>query len=113
MAKALRQQSVLGSYLDPLADKAVVGAAIGALGWTGSIPPELGVCVLGRDALLVSAHFYHRYVEPSCTSAAIWCDLLQRLQSISMDTGTQLKCASCVALHLQGFSAGMEIQVCA
>ena len=60
LAKLLHQQSVLGSYLDPLADKAVVGAAIGALGWAGSIPPELAASVLGRDALLVSAHFYHR-----------------------------------------------------
>lgn len=60
LAKVLKQQSVLGSYLDPLADKAVVGAAIGALGWVGSIPAELVAGVVLRDALLVSAHFYHR-----------------------------------------------------
>lgn len=61
VAKTFNQQSVLGSYLDPLADKAVLCACFGALGWNGTLSPSLVTCVLSRDALLVLAHFYHRY----------------------------------------------------
>ena len=35
-ARRLSQPSVLGSYLDPLADKALICSVVGALGWTVS-----------------------------------------------------------------------------
>lgn len=64
IAKSFNQESVLGSYLDPLADKAVLCACFGALGWNGTLPPTLVGVVLSRDALLVLAHFYHRRESP-------------------------------------------------
>lgn len=63
IAKSFNQESVLGSYLDPLADKAMLCACFVALGWNGTLSPTLVGVVLSRDALLVLAHFYHRYVE--------------------------------------------------
>eukprot|EP00892_Ulva_mutabilis_P007613 jgi/Ulvmu1/5223/UM022_0016.1 len=60
VAKTFNQHSVVGSYLDPLADKAVLCACFGALGWNGALPSKLVTVVLSRDALLVLAHFYHR-----------------------------------------------------
>jgi phosphatidylglycerophosphate synthase len=47
------QGSVLGTYLDPLADKAVVCAVAAALAGVGALPAPLAVLVIGRDAALV------------------------------------------------------------
>jgi cardiolipin synthase len=48
------KDNVLGTYLDPLADKVLVGSVVGALGWTGALPAPLVALVLGRDAALVA-----------------------------------------------------------
>jgi cardiolipin synthase (CMP-forming) len=62
LAKRYHQESVLGSYLDPLADKAVVFFVVGALGWVGILsPPVVGV-LIGRDLLLVLGSLIHRCV---------------------------------------------------
>lgn len=49
--------TVLGSYLDPLADKVLVGCVVGALGYTGALPAPLVGVVLGRDAVLLGGAF--------------------------------------------------------
>ena len=54
------QSSVLGSYLDPIADKVLIACVIGALGFKSIISwPVVGV-IVSRDALLVVGGFYHR-----------------------------------------------------
>lgn len=60
-ARALGQNSVLGSYLDPLADKVLVGCVAGALGSQGLIPSWLAALVIGRDVGLVTAAFWARW----------------------------------------------------
>lgn len=37
-ARRFNQPSVIGSYLDPLADKVLICSVVGALGWTVSAP---------------------------------------------------------------------------
>ena len=64
VAKRLKQESVLGSYLDPLADKAVIVSVIGALGWTGVLSGPVVAVLLSRDILLVGGTALHR-----CASA--------------------------------------------
>ena len=54
LARRLGQTSVLGSYLDPLADKVLVGCTAGSLAYVGSLPPALVALMLGRDAALVA-----------------------------------------------------------
>lgn len=52
--------SVLGSYLDPLADKILIGSVVGALGYTGALPLPLVGIIVGRDAVLVAGSFWAR-----------------------------------------------------
>ncbi|KAL4516492.1 hypothetical protein Ndes2526B_g05089 [Nannochloris sp. 'desiccata'] len=52
-----RPSNVLGSYLDPLADKVLVGCVVGALGYTGTLPLPLVGVVLGRDVVLLGGAF--------------------------------------------------------
>lgn len=49
LAKRLNAHSEFGARLDPVADKALVGAVYFALGWIGLIPSWLVVMVVARD----------------------------------------------------------------
>lgn len=51
-ARAFRSQSLLGSFLDPLADKVLLACTAGALAWVGALGPLVTFVVVGRDALL-------------------------------------------------------------
>ncbi|MBL8807719.1 MAG: CDP-alcohol phosphatidyltransferase family protein [Rhodospirillales bacterium] len=53
LAKRFGWQSELGSYLDPLADKALLVSVFLVLGWTGHIPAWLAIMVVFRDLLIV------------------------------------------------------------
>lgn len=61
LARRLRQSSVFGSFLDPLADKALVGCVAGVLLYNGTMPAWLGAVVVGRDVILVSGSFLARW----------------------------------------------------
>ncbi|GFH10366.1 uncharacterized protein HaLaN_05666, partial [Haematococcus lacustris] len=61
LARRLGQSSVLGSYLDPLADKVLIGCVVGALASKGLVPAWLAVLVLGRDVGLVAGMALHRW----------------------------------------------------
>jgi cardiolipin synthase len=54
LAKRLDARSVLGSYLDPLADKLLLIAIYLLLGREGHIPAWLVVLVIARDAALLA-----------------------------------------------------------
>lgn len=59
-ARRFNQPSVVGSYLDPLADKVLICSVVGALGWSGVLPgPVVGI-IVGRDVLLVTGAFAAR-----------------------------------------------------
>ncbi len=51
-ARRLGQITLLGAYLDPLADKLLVSVVYVALGISGHLPPWLAVLVVSRDLLL-------------------------------------------------------------
>jgi cardiolipin synthase len=53
LAKAFGKTTTLGSYLDPIADKALVVAVYVTLGVQGEIPSWLVILVVFRDALIV------------------------------------------------------------
>jgi len=48
------QASLLGAFLDPLADKALLAASVLPLAATGGLHPALAALVVGRDAALVA-----------------------------------------------------------
>ncbi|CAL7951122.1 unnamed protein product [Xylocopa violacea] len=55
------QASKLGSFLDPVADKLLMGTLFSSLTWVGLIPIPLTCLVLARDVALVTAASYIRY----------------------------------------------------
>ena len=58
LARRFKWNSKLGSLLDPLADKILVGSLTVAFTASGSILPSTGLLILGRDAgLLLSSCF--------------------------------------------------------
>lgn len=60
IAKNYNQSSVLGSFLDPFADKVLVTALAVPLAMQGFLPMPLVVTVVGRDALLIGGSFIMR-----------------------------------------------------
>ncbi|ODN02334.1 Cardiolipin synthase (CMP-forming) [Orchesella cincta] len=55
------QSTVMGSFLDPMADKILVGTLFLSLTYMDLIPVPLTVLIVGRDAILIAAGFYIRY----------------------------------------------------
>ncbi|XP_060082970.1 cardiolipin synthase (CMP-forming)-like [Ylistrum balloti] len=56
------QQSVLGSVIDPIADKLLVSILTVTLTIAGLLPVPLTFVIIGRDLLLICAGFYLRYI---------------------------------------------------
>jgi len=52
-ARVLNQQTVLGSYLDPLADKALLASCLVTLSIKGVIPGWFTVVVISRDLIIL------------------------------------------------------------
>jgi cardiolipin synthase len=53
VARMTGQQTPLGSYLDPLADKLLVGCSYLMLAFISAIPPWLVVLVVSRDVIIL------------------------------------------------------------
>lgn len=60
VARRFNQASIIGSYLDPLADKVLIASASVALVWTGGLPWWAVFVMVGRDAGLVVGGLLHR-----------------------------------------------------
>eukprot|EP00241_Pyramimonas_parkeae_P023244 CAMPEP_0114277862 /NCGR_PEP_ID=MMETSP0059-20121206/1024_1 /TAXON_ID=36894 /ORGANISM="Pyramimonas parkeae, Strain CCMP726" /LENGTH=263 /DNA_ID=CAMNT_0001398011 /DNA_START=69 /DNA_END=857 /DNA_ORIENTATION=+ len=60
VAKGYDFQSVLGSYLDPLADKALIVAVSLAIAKAGLLPAWVIATFVGRDVILTVGAFAHR-----------------------------------------------------
>jgi cardiolipin synthase len=52
IARLFNQKSILGSYLDPIADKLILSGSFVVLAVREFIPPWLGVTVISRDVLI-------------------------------------------------------------
>ncbi|RLN73217.1 hypothetical protein BBJ28_00015164 [Nothophytophthora sp. Chile5] len=60
IARTFKQESIVGSFLDPFADKLLIGTLSLSMMWTGLLPWPLVTLIFGRDVLLISGTFYHR-----------------------------------------------------
>eukprot|EP00878_Enallax_costatus_P030342 GHUV01033032.1.p1 GENE.GHUV01033032.1~~GHUV01033032.1.p1 ORF type:complete len:384 (+),score=103.25 GHUV01033032.1:300-1451(+) len=60
LARQMGHTSKLGSYLDPLADKILIGSVVGTMGYLGMLPGWLAVVVVGRDAAQVTGMMWYR-----------------------------------------------------
>ena len=63
LAKKLNQMTVLGAFLDPLADKFMIGSLTVGLLYKDMIPLPLAVVIIGRDVALVGMSFWKRQKE--------------------------------------------------
>jgi cardiolipin synthase len=61
IARTFNQKTVLGSILDPLADKTLMIALTATLTYTQYVPIPLAIVILGKDVCLVIASFYFRW----------------------------------------------------
>lgn len=65
IAKRFNAESVLGSYLDPLADKVMLVSIYVTLGIEGQIDPWLVILVVFRDGLIVGGTLLSELIGPS------------------------------------------------
>jgi cardiolipin synthase (CMP-forming) len=55
-ARLMKQQTALGAYLDPIADKLLVITSFIVLGLIGGIPMWLAIIVVSRDILIITGY---------------------------------------------------------
>ena len=63
LARVTNTQSELGSYLDPLADKALLVSTYAALGALRLVAPWLVIIVISRDVLIIGALLLSRFMD--------------------------------------------------
>ncbi|KAI9714809.1 MAG: hypothetical protein M1820_000098 [Bogoriella megaspora] len=63
LARRWKQQTVVGSVIDPMADKTLMFILTVCLAAKGAIPLYLATLILGRDASLALAAIYYRYAS--------------------------------------------------
>jgi len=63
LAEKLNQKTVLGAFLDPVADKVFIAAVSVGLVWEGLLPLPLAGVIIGRDVALIAASFALRAME--------------------------------------------------
>ncbi|OBZ82980.1 Cardiolipin synthase (CMP-forming) [Choanephora cucurbitarum] len=56
-------KTLLGTIIDPLADKVLMTVMTVTLAMEGVIPVPLATIILGRDAGLILSAFYYRYIS--------------------------------------------------
>lgn len=62
-AEIPQPSSLAGSFLDPLADKLLIGTVVVTTTLAGLMPWPLTALIVGRDALLVASAFVIRFVS--------------------------------------------------
>lgn len=74
IARRWHLQTVVGSVIDPMADKMLLMTLASCLAASGDIPLYMAVLILGRDALLGVSAVYYRYISlpPPKTFARYW-----------------------------------------
>ncbi|KAL4801349.1 CDP-alcohol phosphatidyltransferase-domain-containing protein [Aspergillus unguis] len=74
IARRYNLQTVVGTIIDPMADKLLMTVGVACLAVNGSIPVWLAVIILGRDVGLAMSAFYYRWISlpPPKTMARYW-----------------------------------------
>ncbi|OCT53896.1 putative cardiolipin synthase [Cladophialophora carrionii] len=74
LARRFHQQTVVGTVIDPMADKILMTTCVVTLTLNGTLPIWLAVIVLGRDVALAISAIYFRWISlpPPKTMARYW-----------------------------------------
>ncbi|KAK7615983.1 CDP-alcohol phosphatidyltransferase-domain-containing protein [Phyllosticta citricarpa] len=63
IARRWQLQTVVGSVVDPMADKLLMAVTVACLAAKGALPGPLAILIFGRDASLAIAAIYYRYAS--------------------------------------------------
>lgn len=63
IARRYKMHSVVGSIIDPMADKTLMVICTSCLAHAGGMPLYLAAFILGRDGLLALSAVYYRYIS--------------------------------------------------
>ncbi|KAL1999663.1 hypothetical protein VTN02DRAFT_4200 [Thermoascus thermophilus] len=74
IARRYKLQTVVGTIIDPMADKMLMTISVACMALNGSIPVWLAVVILGRDVGLAISALYYRWISlpPPKTMARYW-----------------------------------------
>jgi len=72
LARAFKWQSKLGSFLDPLADKLLLGVIFISLAYKGVIPVWLVVLVIARDTLILMGAGFYQWITQELTMSPLF-----------------------------------------
>jgi cardiolipin synthase len=87
LAKRFGWQTELGSYLDPLADKALLVSVFLVLGWTGHLPAWLTIMVIFRDLLIVGGAIVVIAITGAFKAEPMWISKLNTTMQILLAAG--------------------------
>lgn len=96
IAKNYNQRSVVGEFLDPLADKILIGIVTCSLSIKSLIPLSLATLIIGRDVVIVSTTFYLRSITKS--KASTFFDISDIKISVQPSLMSKLNTASQIIL---------------
>ncbi|MCJ1388296.1 hypothetical protein MMC18_001142 [Xylographa bjoerkii] len=110
IARKWQLQTVVGTVIDPMADKTLMTVLVGVLAWKGAMPLWLAGIILSRDVLLGIAAIYYRYISlpPPKTFSRYW-DF--SLPSAEVHPTGISKINTALQLGLIGWTVGMPLMV--
>ncbi|MCJ1434058.1 hypothetical protein MMC27_003424 [Xylographa pallens] len=110
IARKWKLQTVVGTVIDPMADKTLMTVLVGVLAWKGAMPLWLAGIILSRDVLLGMAAIYYRYISlpPPKTFSRYW-DF--SLPSAEVHPTGISKINTALQLGLIGWTVGMPLMV--
>jgi cardiolipin synthase (CMP-forming) len=92
LARLLKTPGVVGAYLDPLADKALLTSVYVALGYAGHVPAWLVILVVFRDVLIIGGAMLYQLLTQHLT--------MQPLFISKVNTTVQITLAALVLAQL-------------
>jgi len=84
LAKRFNSRTQLGSYLDPLADKALLVGVYVTLGWTRDLPAWLVILVVFRDLTIVGGALLEHTITHSFTSRPMMISKINTAMQIAL-----------------------------
>jgi cardiolipin synthase (CMP-forming) len=86
LARLLKQRTVLGALLDPLADKSLLAASFICLAAKGWVPVWLAALVIGRDLIIVGGLYWMDKigVEVRTRIAPVWTSKCNTMAQIAL-----------------------------
>ncbi|KAF2738516.1 hypothetical protein EJ04DRAFT_549748 [Polyplosphaeria fusca] len=108
IARKWKLQTVVGSVVDPMADKALMTTVVTTLAYSGALPLPLATLILGRDVSLAIAAIYYRYASlPAPKTFARYWDF--SLPSAEVHPTTMSKLNTFLQLLLIGVTMGVGL----